>query len=158
MRVIGQEAIAAVFGVAPKTIVEWQGAGFPVAQRGGPGVPSEYETEPCINWLVDRERAKVQGESPRDRVFRLQGDQIEREMAKDGGLLIHVDTVEPKWRAAVLAAREFLMRSPAPLAAKTEGLDRKQRESLLREAFEGFLRRLSAWHTDHHLDEDTPSP
>ena len=59
MRIIGQEQIADVFGVAPKTIVEWQGDGFPVALRGGPGVPSEYETETCIGWLVSREVGKV---------------------------------------------------------------------------------------------------
>ena len=45
MHISGQENIAAVFGVAPKTIVEWQEQGFPVAVRGRPGVPSEFETE-----------------------------------------------------------------------------------------------------------------
>lgn len=47
----GQERIAAALGVAPKTIVEWQAAGFPIARRGGRGVPSEYDLAACRQWL-----------------------------------------------------------------------------------------------------------
>lgn len=159
MRIIGQEQIAAVFGVAPKTIVEWQEDGFPVAHRGGPGVPSEYDSEACITWLVDRERTKVQGESPRDRLFRLQGDALEREQLEKAKLLVHVDQIEPKWRAAVLAAREFLMRQPAPLATRLQGLQRRQVEEAIRASFEEFLRKLAAWRTaDHDVDEEGATP
>lgn len=154
-RIVGQEAIADLFGVAPKTIVEWQGDGFPVALRGGPGVPSEYESEPCIQWLVDRERAKLQIESPRDRLARLQGDALEREAAEKAKLLVHVDQVEPKWRAAVLAAREFLMRQPAPLASRLQGLDRRKVEEALRGTFDEYLRKLAAWrHADEAVDDE----
>lgn len=155
MRIIGQEQIADVFGVAPKTIVEWQGDGFPVALRGGPGVPSEYETEACIGWLVSREVGKVQGESQRDRLFRLQGDALERDAAEKAKVLVHIDHIEPKWRAATLAAREFLMRQPAPLASRLQGMGRRQVEDELRGAFEGFLRRLAAWrHGDAAHDDE----
>ena len=91
MRIVGQENIASVFGVAPKTIVEWQEQGFPVAMRGGPGVPSEYETEACINWLVDRELKKVQAEKPQDRLARVQADKIEMENMERRGLLISAE-------------------------------------------------------------------
>lgn len=149
MRVIGQERIADAFGVAPKTIVEWQEGGFPIAVRGGPGVPSEYELAPCITWLVDRERTKVQGESPRDRVFRLQGDNLELEMAEKRGLLIHVDQVEPKWRAACIAAREGLLRERRRLAALLDGVtDRRRREDIIGQSHEAFLRRLADWRKD----------
>lgn len=158
-RIVGQEAIAALFGVAPKTIVEWQGDGFPVAQRGGPGVASEYESDECIQWLVDRERAKVQGESPRDRLFRLQGDALEREQLEKAKLLVHVDQVEPKWRAAVLAAREYLMRQPAPLASRLQGLDRRKVEDALRATFDEFLRKLADWRrADEAVEEEGPTP
>lgn len=158
-RIVGQELVAALFGVAPKTIVEWQGDGFPVAQRGGPGVPSEYESEECIQWLVDRERSKLQVESQRDRVYRLQGDVLERELAEKAKLLVHVDQVEPKWRAAVLAAREYLMRQPAPLASRLQGLNRRQVEDALRTAFDGYLRRLAAWrHADEAVEDEAPAP
>lgn len=161
MRIIGQERIADMFGVAPKTIVEWQEAGFPVALRGGPGVASEYETEPCITWLVDRERAKVQGESPRDRVFRLQGDALELDMAEKRGLLIPVDQVEPKWRAACIAAREGLLRERRRLAALLDGVtERRRMEDIIGQAHEAFLRRLADWRKDGEevadLEADTP--
>ena len=147
MRIIGQERIADVFGVAPKTIVEWQEGGFPVALRGGPGVSSEYESEACIQWLVSREVTKVQGgESQRDRLFRLQGDAAELELAKQRGLLIDVDQVEPKWRAAVIAAREFFQRRSRRLAALVVGVaDRQRVEQIIRESDEATLRRLAAW-------------
>lgn len=158
-RIVGQESVAALFGVAPKTIVEWQGDGFPVAQRGGPGVPSEYESEECIQWLVDRERSKLQVESQRDRVYRLQGDVLERELAEKAKLLVPVDQVEPKWRAAVLAAREYLMRQPAPLASRLQGLNRRQVEDALRAAFDGYLRRLAAWrHADEAVEDEATAP
>lgn len=158
-RIVGQETIAALFGVAPKTIVEWQADGFPVAQRGGPGVPSEYESEDCIQWLVDRERSKLQVETPRDRVFRLQGDALERDMAEKAKLLVHVDQVEPKWRAAVLAAREYLMRQPAPLAGRLQGLNRREVEGALRGVFDEYLRRLAAWrHADEAVDDEAQPP
>ena len=146
MRIIGQESIAEVFGVAPKTIVEWQEAGFPVAQRGGPGVPSEYESAECISWLVQRELGKVRQESPRDRVFRLQADNLEIDLAEKRGRLIPVDAVEPKWKAACTAAREALLRDRRRLAARLDGVtDRQERERLIGECHEAFLRKLSDW-------------
>lgn len=144
-RAVGQENIAALFGVAPKTIVEWQEDGFPVALRGGPGVPSEYETEACIGWLINREVKKVQAESPRDRLFRLQADAIELDQAVKKGLLLRADSIEPRLRSAVVSAREMLLRSAAPLAGLMEGCDRRKRELLLRDAFDAFLRRLADW-------------
>lgn len=157
MRITGQERIAEVFGVAPKTIVEWQVDGFPVAQRGGAGVPSEYDTDACIDWLVHREVAKVQGgETQRDRVFRLQGDALELELAEKRGLLIPADSVEPRWRAAVLAAREMLLRERRRMAALLDGVtDRQARESLIGEAHETFLRKLATW---RQSDEDEEPP
>lgn len=149
MRIVGQERIADVFGVAPKTIVEWQEAGFPIALRGGPGVPSEYESADCIRWLTDREVHKVQGESPRDRLFRLQGDAAELELSEKRGMLIPVDQVEPKWRAACIAAREGLLRDRRRLAALLDGVtDRRRREDIIGQSHEAFLRRLADWRKD----------
>lgn len=157
MRIKGQEAIADVFGVAPKTIVEWQEQGFPIAQRGGPGVASEYETDACIRWLVEREVLKVQGESPRDRLFRAQAETAELELAERRGQLVPVDQVEPKMRAAILAAREGLLRERRRLAGLLEGVtDRRRREEIIAAAHEAFLRRLARWRQegDEMLLED----
>lgn len=154
MRIKGQEQVASVFGVAPKTITEWQVMGFPVAVQGGPGVASEYDTPACVQWLVDREIRKVRVESPKDRVFRLQGDKLEREELKEARLLILASEVEPLWSSAVLGAREFLAGEPPRLASLAMGLSKPALEALLRETFEQFLGRLSNWQAaDDDLEE-----
>lgn len=145
MRLKGQEQIASMFGVAPKTITEWQVLGFPVAVQGGPGIPSEYETQPCIAWLVERELRKVRAESPKDRVLRLQGDKIEREMAIEARELIPAAEVEPLWASAVLAAREFLAGEPARIASLAIGMSKDDLQRMLEESFAGFLSKLADW-------------
>lgn len=145
MRVKGQEQIAALFGVAPKTITEWQVLGFPVAFQGGPGVASEYDAPACVQWLVTREVRKVQSETPKDRVLRLQGDRLEQEMLKDARLLIPADEVEPLWASAVLNAREYLMGEPTRLASLAVGMEKPMLEELLRTTFTEFLGRLANW-------------
>ena len=144
MRITGQERIADVFGVAPKTIVEWQEQGMPIAVRGRPGVPSEYDSEACIAWMVDREVKKVQNEKPQDRLARLQADKIEMELAERRGVLIPADLLEPRLQAAFTAARERLLEA-APRLARELPADAEGRESALQTEFEAFLHRLADW-------------
>lgn len=145
MRIVGLEQIASAFGVAPKTVVEWQEHGFPVAVRGGPGVSNEYEAAACIRWLVEREVRKVQGESPKDRLARLQGDQLEMDLAERRGKLIEAAAVEPMMRAAIVSARERIRNEPARIAAALEGKDKVEREAMLRELFDEALMKLARW-------------
>ncbi len=155
MRVKGQEQIASIIGVAPKTITEWQVMGFPVAVQGGPGVASEYDAPACVAWLVEREVRKVQAESPKDRLARLQGDRIEQEMLRDSGALIPAEEVEPLWASAVLNAREFLAGEPVRLSALIIGMAKPEIEALLETTFADFLQRLSNWRAaDQDIDED----
>lgn len=154
MRVVGQENIAAVFGVAPKTIVEWQEQGFPIAVRGRPGVPSEYDSSACIAWYVDREVRKVQDEKPGDRLSRLKADEIELNLMERRGLLIPADQLEPKLRAAFVAAREAWLNEPARISRAVQGKTESDAEQLLQEAFEGFLVRLSQWRAAESLDDE----
>lgn len=107
MLIVGQERIAEVFGVAPKTIVEWQEQGLPIAKRGSPGIPSEYESADCIAWLVRREVERASGESAKDRLAKLQGDKIERELRIMDRELIEAKDIEPaiqQWLADHCAA------------------------------------------------------
>lgn len=154
MRITGQEQVADAFGVAPKTIVEWQAQGFPVAERGGPGVPSQYELAECINWLVKRAVDKIQGESPRDRLFRLQADQLEMDLAVKRGQLIPANAVEPKLRAAIVSAREQFLAEPPRLSMLIQGRDRAGAEDLIFEAFERFLTKLAQWQAADDDEED----
>lgn len=156
MRIKGQEHIAALIGVAPKTITEWQVLGFPVAVQGGPGVASEYDSPACIAWLVQREVSKIRSETPKDRLSRLQGDKIEQEMARESGKLIPADAVEPMWESAVIASREFLLGEPARLASLSIGLDKVAVEALLTTCFETYLTKLSNWRAAMLEDDEEP--
>lgn len=157
MRIIGQEQIAALFGVAPKTIVEWQEAGFPIALRGSPGIPSEYESDACINWLVAREVRKACTETPSDRLARVKADQIEMANMKERGLLIPAAEIEPRMTGAIVAAREQLRGDAGPLARRAVGKTAEEIEAMLCESFDAFLTELSRWNQDD-LDEDDDDP
>lgn len=158
MRIIGQEQIADVFGVAPKTIVEWQEQGMPIAQRGKPGVPSEYESKDCIAWYVEREVKKVQGERPQDRLARVQADKIEMENAEKRGQLVPASLLEPKLKSVAIAAREFWRNEPTRLAREVPGKSIKEIEDLLVASFDAMLQKLSRWpltvQTSEVIDED----
>lgn len=150
MRIVGIQALCETFGCSHQSVANWQAEGLPVATRGGPGTPSTFDSADVHAWLVDRAVARVSGgESQRDRVFRLQGDALELDLAEKRGRLIPVDQVEPRWRAAVLAAREMLLRERRRLAALLDGVtDRQAREAVIAEVHETFLRKLAEWRKD----------
>lgn len=145
MKIIGQQCIAELFGVSRETIDNWQRQGLPVAVRGGPGVPSEYDSEACIRWLICRERAKVQIESPNDRLARVRADAIEMDNAHRRRNLIPAEHLEPKMQAAMVAAREGWRDDPPRLAREVQGKTPAEVEELLSAAFDAFLLRLSRW-------------
>lgn len=157
MRVVGQKDIAEFFGVAAKTITEWQEQGFPVLVQGGPGVASEYDSVACVRWLVSREVSKVAAETPKDRLYRLQAERLEMEIAESKKLLIPAAEVEPKIAGAVIAAREFLRGEPARLAVLLDGLGREAREQLLRTSFDEMLSKLASWNRGVGDPEDQDS-
>lgn len=143
-RIVGQERIADVFGVAPKTIVEWQEHGFPIAQRGGPGVASEYESAECIRWKIEHELRKIQSESPNDRLARAKAESVEMDNAERRGQLVQAAQLEPKLAAAFVAAREKWL-DAVPRLARELPVDIDAREALLQAEFEAFLKRLASW-------------
>lgn len=158
MIVKGREAIANIFGVTVKTIHEWHDQGLPIASRGSPGVPSEYDTEACIKWRVDRELGKVQAERPQDRLARVQADKIERENTKRRRVLIPADQLEPKLRAALVYARKLWGDKPARLARDISDKPVKEIEELLAVEFDDFLVKLSSWPMDQAAAEAGVEP
>lgn len=145
MRVVGQSGVADMFGVSRETIDNWQHDGLPVAVRGGPGVPSEYESQSCIAWLVERELRKVRQESPNDRLARVKADAIEMDNSVKRQTLIPADQLEPKLKAAMVAAREAWRNEPSRLAREAKWKDTQALEDMLARAFDEFLVRLSRW-------------
>ena len=153
MRVVGQSGVADMFGVSRETIDNWQQAGLPVAVRGGPGVPSEYDSQACIAWLVERELRKVRQESPNDRLARVKADAIEMDNAVKRQTLIPAEQLEPKLKAAMVAAREAWRHEPPRLAREANGKDAQALEDMLAEAFDAFLVRLSRWQEASPVEE-----
>lgn len=144
-----------MFGVAPKTIVEWQEQGMPIAERGRPGVPSLYDSRACIDWYLQREMNKANVETPRDRLARLQADEVELKLAERRGQLVPADQIEPMWTALVTAAKNHLRAEPdrlAHLLEHAEGVDAKR--DMISETFDEFLRKLSKFDPE---DDDTNS-
>lgn len=145
MLIVGQERIADVFGVAPKTIVEWQEQGLPIALRGSPGIPSEYESQACINWLCDREIRKLQLESANDRLARVRADSIDMDNAERRKVLVPAADLEPRLRAAMVGAREAWLDAAPRLARDVQGKPAQAVEDLLMAEFEAFLHRIAQW-------------
>lgn len=157
MRIEGQESIADVLGVSAKTVVQWQEAGMPVLERGRPGVPSVYESADCVRWCIDREVAKAVGEKPKDRLDRVRAEQIEIDLAIKRGQLIAADAIEPRMRAAMIAARELLSQNRSKLAREVQGKTVAQAEEIIRVVHDGFLTAMSRWADDEVDTDDDPS-
>lgn len=145
MRIIGQQRVSDLFGVSRETIDTWQQLGFPVAVRGGPGVPSEYESDECIRWLIERELSKVQPETPSNRLALAKAAAVEMDNVERRRQLISAAALEPKLKAALMAVREMWRGEPARLALETEGKSLQVIEDLLDVAFRDFLVRVSQW-------------
>jgi len=148
MRIVGQEEVAKLFGVTAKTIGEWQHAGFPVLERGGDNKPSVYDSAACIWWDVQRKVQKASApETPQDRLWRLQADGLEHQLAKERARLIPAGQLNPLLDAASAATRCALDRECLHILELVESAPpgRLEREQVLRAAFDSFLRRLSRW-------------
>lgn len=141
-------------GCSRETIDTWQQLGFPVAMRGGSGVRSEYESEACIHWLVERELSKVQPETLSNCVALAKAQAVEMDNAERRKQLIRVDRLEPRLKAAFVAARGMWQDEPARLAREAEDKTPQEAEDMLAVAFDAFLVRLSQW---PHVPESDPA-
>lgn len=155
MRIISQASLGDMFGVTPKTIDEWQGQGLPIAVRGAPPRPSEYESADCIRWLVEREVTKVRSESPKDRLYSLQAEEVALRLAEKRGTMIPAAEIEPAMKAAMIAAREYLRSIPPQLAVLLAGAEPERIETELRAAFDEFLTRMSQWRPTDQVDAES---
>jgi phage terminase Nu1 subunit (DNA packaging protein) len=130
--------------VSHQTIANWQEQGFPVAHRGGPGVPSEYDTAACIRWLVERELHKVQPETPSNRLALAKAEAVEMDNAERRKILIPAAMIEPKLKATMVAARTRWL-DTVPRLARDLPADTAAREAMLQEEFEAFLHAIADW-------------
>jgi len=151
MKIVSIQSIASLFDVSHQTIANWQEQGFPVAHRGGPGVPSEYDSADCIRWRIARELDKAGAESPTNRLARAKAEAQEMANLEKRGTLVPVALIEPKMKAAFVAAREKFL-DAVPRLARELPSDLDARETMLQTEFEALLTRMAGWSKD---DDDS---
>jgi len=74
---------------------------------------------------------------------RAQRERIEMQNMEARGSLVPVAAIEPRLKAAVISAREYLRNQPLRLAQQAQGMGVGELEQLLNESFDGFLSRLA---------------
>lgn len=146
---VNKRELAEILGKSERALTDWQADGLPVERAGERGESNRYDTERVIQWWVDREVGKVQTESAKDRLARLQADRVQIDIDEKMARLVPIDQIEPTWLALISAARSYLRAEPDRLAhmlEASEGVDAKR--DLLAEVFDEFLRKLAAYEPD----------
>ena len=146
MTIVNKANLSILLGVSEETLTCWQSQGLPIAHRGERGLSHQYDTAQVIAWMIQRKVKKVEDETPKDRLTRLQGDKIEIEIEEKINNLVPVSEIKPFWNAMVASAKAFLDQQPeriVRLIESTEGL--AERRDLLAEEFDEILRHLSQY-------------
>lgn len=146
MLVTGQQAICDIFGVAPKTITEWQSDGMPVHFQGGRGTPSQYDTVACIEWRVNRSAAGPDGydlTAERARLAHHQANIAALDEETKRKTLIPAEQVRTKWQDMLASFRARLLSLPTRIAASCVGLDESAIEKAARDLVHQSLDELS---------------
>jgi hypothetical protein len=71
---------------------------------------------------LQRAVSGYQVESAKERKDRLEGDRIELQLAKEAGLLVAVEEIEPLWASAILAAKSELLEGVYRLKSELDAL------------------------------------
>ncbi|WP_447956515.1 terminase small subunit [Vreelandella sp. EE7] len=156
---MNKRALAELLLVSERTLTEWQQKGMPVAHSAGRGASNEYAPALVIAWMLARANESPR-ESAKDRLDRLRGDQLEREMLKEDGVIVMPDDLEVEYDSMVDAARaEFLFNMPDALASElTAILGVEVDVSTIRRYVEDALTTLSNYEPtdpDEHAAEDS---
>ncbi|SHM05813.1 Phage DNA packaging protein, Nu1 subunit of terminase [Nitrosospira sp. Nsp11] len=153
-KLVNKRELSEIVGVSERTLTSWQKDGLPIAGRAARGASGQYDTEKVIAWMIARQVGKVEEESPKDRLSRLQGDKVEIEISEKLKELIPVSEIEPAWFAMVASARSFLRSQPdrlAQLLEVTDGVEAKR--DLIAETFDDALRKLAEYEPTEDADE-----
>lgn len=157
-KAVNKAELEEILGVSHQTLTDWQQEDppLPIKERAAKrGQSHRYDTADVITWFVQRQTRELQVETPRDRLARLQSEEIELRLAEKRGVLVPVDQVEPLWLGMVGSARSYLraeVNRLAQLLDHTAGVEAKR--DLLSETFDEFLTKLSGHDPG---DDDTPT-
>jgi terminase small subunit / prophage DNA-packing protein len=115
---VNKSGLADVLGVSEKTLTEWQKEDPPLpvnAAASRRGQANEYNTPAVIEWLVLRRLRQAGAESPRDKLYRLQGEESALRIAERRGQLVSLAQLEPALAQMVTAFRSRVLQLPDDL-------------------------------------------
>ncbi len=141
---VNKKELSDILGISERTLTEWQKEGMPIAFDGDRGQSNEYDTAHVIEWYVNREKARAQVETPRDRLYLAQEELARIQIAEKHRTLVAVAELEPLYADLVVTFRQRMLAIPgrlAPLLETTAGMDNKR--ALLAEAIDEALTELS---------------
>ncbi|MBB3192059.1 terminase small subunit [Halomonas cerina] len=152
---INKGQLAQMLGVSERSLTDWQSKGMPAEKLGAVRTGNEYSLTAVIEWLLTR-AISAGMESAKDRLDRLRGDQLEREMLKEDGVLVSPDDLDAEYAAMVDAARaELLFNMPDALAAElTAILGEEVDVSIIRRHVDGALTTLSHYDPSDDTEGD----
>lgn len=141
---LNKRALSELLLVSERSLTDWQQKGMPVEASAGRGASNAYSPADVIAWLLGRAN-DASRESAKDRLDRLRGDQLEREMLKEDDVLVMPEDLKVEYDALVEAARaELLFNMPDALAAElTAILGDEVDVSVIRRHVEDALTTLS---------------
>lgn len=150
-RRVNKRELEEILGYSHVTLTEWQEAGMPIEERGDRGEANVYDTEAVIKWLIARESGRGRAESEKERLTRLQADEIELnmeakrvQMAQTRGDLVNVVEFEATYSRLIVHARNFLRTQPVPLVQALALLDGEEAKvQRVQDLFDEFLTKLS---------------
>lgn len=141
---VNKRELAEIVGYSERAITEWQDAGMPIEAQGDRGEANTYETADVVRWLIARESGKERAESEKERLTRLQADQIELDMSIKRRDLVPASELEPVWARLAEAAKSYLRSQAVPLVQTLELTHGEEAKvQLVTERFDEFLTRLS---------------
>lgn len=117
---VNKRELAAILAVSERTLTEWQTQDLPIELVGGRGLDNTYDTGKVIEWRIQRALAGQAKETGKERLERLQAEELELKIEERVGRLVAVGDTEPLWTEAITAARGELLTLPERLKVKLD--------------------------------------
>jgi len=137
-RTLNQRDLASAMGVTPQTIRAWERQGLPCTKRKH---GSFYALDEVIRWRSETISESPGTETPRDRLFRVQAENLEQQMRIRARELIPAEDLEPAWLAIAKTLENEVMRIARRIQAELPDISTQdQRYQIARGICEDALR------------------
>lgn len=130
-KVVSQAELCEILGVVPMTIARLEERGFPCIEKGAGRAPSKYDTQDCIQWLIEHEKRKltqtpdgqfIDLDQERARLTREQADKVAMDNEERRRRLVDSDRVGMWWGKIISNAKTRLLAIPTKAAPLVLGM------------------------------------